>query len=189
MHHASHQLALSLTHHLRISSSTRRHSDFTRRRSHTPCSTFNLTRLRSAISCGISPSPGPLITTLTTSSCIFKRRRNHRNHSNLAQIKCVFDLHQTTWTTLIWLCTLSARSIANISALFVDSVYLCNADLFVKSETLLSDNDPVICNAIASPGFELFSCPKIARESESTPLLLFFLHSFIGYDSYNTDMV
>ena len=39
---------------------------------------------------------GPLITTLTTNSCTLKRRRrNHHNHSNLAQINCVSDLHQT----------------------------------------------------------------------------------------------
>ena len=39
MHHASYQLALSSTHHLGILSSLRRHSDFTRRRLCTPCST------------------------------------------------------------------------------------------------------------------------------------------------------
>ena len=48
--------ALSSTHHLGISSSKSRHSDFTRRRSYTPYSTFNLTRLRSATSGDISPS-------------------------------------------------------------------------------------------------------------------------------------
>ena len=73
-------------------------------RSYTPCSTFNLTRLRSATSCDISPSPGPLITTLTTNSCTFKCRRKNQNHSNLAQINCVSDLHQTTTAILIWLC-------------------------------------------------------------------------------------
>ena len=50
MHHASYQSALSLTHHLEISSSTRRHGDFIRQRSYTPFSAFNLTRLRSAAS-------------------------------------------------------------------------------------------------------------------------------------------
>ena len=54
------------------------------------------------------------------------------------------------------MCTLNARRIANTSALFADYVYQCNADLFVKTETLLSDNDPVICDAIASPGFKLY---------------------------------
>ena len=77
---------------------------FSRWRSYTPYFTFNLTRLRSAASCGISPSPGPLITTLKTTSCILKCRRNHRNHSNLVQIKYVSDLHQTTTAILIWLC-------------------------------------------------------------------------------------
>ena len=48
---------------------------------------------------------GPLITTLTTNSCTLKcRRRNHHNHSNLAQTNCVSDLHQTTTAILIWLC-------------------------------------------------------------------------------------
>ena len=69
--------------------------------------------------------------------------------------------------------TLNARSTANKSALFADYVYQCNADLFVKTETLLSDNDPVICNAIASPGFKLFSRPKSARESGGTRLFIF----------------
>ena len=73
-------------------------------RSYTPYSTFNPTRLRSATSCDISPSPGPLITTSTTNSCILKCRRNHRNHSNLAHIKYVSDLHRTTTAILIWLC-------------------------------------------------------------------------------------
>ena len=50
MHHASYQLVLSLTHHLEISSSTRRHGDFIRQRSYTPYSAINLTRLRSAAS-------------------------------------------------------------------------------------------------------------------------------------------
>ena len=50
MHHTSYQSALSSTHHLEILSSIRRHSDFTRRRSYTPYSAFNLTRLRSAAS-------------------------------------------------------------------------------------------------------------------------------------------
>ena len=53
------------------------------------------------------------------------------------------------------MCTLNARSIANKSALFADYFYQCNADLFAKNETLLSDNHPEICNAIASPGFKL----------------------------------
>ena len=45
---------------------------------------------------------GPLITALTTNSCTLKRRRrNHHNHSNLAQINCVSDLHQTTTAILI----------------------------------------------------------------------------------------
>ena len=48
------------------------------------------------------------------------------------------------------------RCIANTSALFGDNLYQCNVDLFVKTETLLSDNDTVICNAIASPGFKLY---------------------------------
>ena len=58
------------------------------------------------------------------------------------------------------MCTLNDHSIANKFALFADNFYQCNADLFVKNETLLSDNDPVICNAIASPRFKLFSFPK-----------------------------
>ena len=75
---------------------------------------------------------------------------------------------------------LNARSTANKSALFADYVYQCNADLFVKTETLLSDNDPLICNAIASPGFKLFSRPKSARESWGTLLLFIFVTVLLG---------
>ena len=73
------------------------------------------------------------------------------------------------------MCTLNARSIANKSAFFPDYFYQCNADLFVKNETLLSDNDPVICNAMASPGFKLFSFPKSTREGGDTRLLFIYL--------------
>ena len=73
------------------------------------------------------------------------------------------------------MCTLNARSIANKSALFPDYFYQCNADLFVKNETLLSDNDPVICNAIASPGFKLFSFPKSTREGGVRFFCLLFI--------------
>ena len=71
------------------------------------------------------------------------------------------------------MCTLNARSIANKSALFADYFYQCNADLFVKNETLLSDNDPVICNAMASPGFKLFSFPKRWGYASSVYLFIF----------------
>ena len=92
MHHAIYQSALSSTHHLGISSSTRRHSDFTRRRSCTPY--FTLTSLAFSQQLVATLVAGPLITTLTTDSFTLKRRRrNHHNHSNLTQIKCVSDLH------------------------------------------------------------------------------------------------
>ena len=102
MHHASYQSALSSTHHLEISSSTRRHSDFIRRRSYTPY--FTLTSLAFAPHLVATLVAGPLITTLTTNSCTLKhRRRNQHNHSNLAPIKCVSDLYQTTTAILIGL--------------------------------------------------------------------------------------
>ena len=92
MRHAIYQSALSSTHHLGISSSTRRHSDFTRRRSYTPY--FTLTSLAFAQQLVATLVAGPLIATLTTNSFTLKRRRrNHHNHSNLAQIKCVSNLH------------------------------------------------------------------------------------------------
>ena len=73
------------------------------------------------------------------------------------------------------MCTLNARSFANKSALFAEYFYQCNADLFVKNETLLWDNDPVICNAMASPGFKLFSFSKSTREGGDTRLLFIYL--------------
>ena len=83
MHHASYQSTLSSTHHPEISSSTRKHSDFIRRRSYTPY--FTLTSLAFAPQLVATLVAGPLITTLTTNSCTLKRRRrNHHNHSNLA---------------------------------------------------------------------------------------------------------
>ena len=66
------------------------------------------------------------------------------------------------------------------SASFVDSFYKCNADLFVKTGTLLSDNDLVICDAMTSPAFKLFSCPKRARESLGTPIPFTFLTALLG---------
>ena len=90
------------------------------------------------------------------------------------------------------MCTLNDRSIANKFALFADNFYQCNADLFVKNETLLSDNDPVICNAIASPGFKLFSFPKSTCKGGGTLLLfifIFFFNSSLGYYSFNTSTI
>ena len=69
---------------------------------------------------------------------------------------CIRSLSDNNGYTHLTVSTLNARSTANKSALFADYVYQCNADLFVKTETLLSDNDPVICNAIACPGFKLY---------------------------------
>ena len=60
MHHASYQSALSSTHHLEISSSTRRHSDSTCRRSYTPY--FTLTSLAFAPQLVATLVAGPLIT-------------------------------------------------------------------------------------------------------------------------------
>ena len=72
------------------------------------------------------------------------------------------------------MCTLNARSFANKSALVADYIYQCNADLFVKNETLLSDNDPVICNAMASPGFKLFSSTPKGGDTRLLFIYLFF---------------
>ena len=117
---------------------------------------------------------GPLITTLTTNSCTLKRRRrNHHNHSNLAQINWVSDLHQTTTAILIWLCARWMLALLPTNLRYY--IYQWNADLFVKNEILLSDNDPVICNAIASPGFKVFSFPKSTREGGGTLLLFIYL--------------
>ena len=78
------------------------------------------------------------------------------------------------------------RCIANTSALFADNLYQCNVDLFVKTETLLSDNDTVICNAIASPGFKLYLIvPRVLVKVRYASSVYFF-NSFMEYDSYNT---
>ena len=93
---------------------------------------------------------------------------------------CIRSSSDNNGYTHLTVCKFNARSIANKSALFADYVYQCNANLFVKTETLLSDNDPVICNAIASPGFKLFSRPKSARESGGTLLLFIFVTVLLG---------
>ena len=82
--------------------------------------------------------------------------------------------------------TLNTRCIANKSALFADYVYQCNVDFFVKTETLLSDNDPVICNAIASSGFKLYLIVPRVLVKVGVRFFCLFFNSFMGYDSYNT---
>ena len=66
-----------------------------------------------------------------------------------------------------------ALLLINLHYLLITSIDV-NADLFIKTETLLSDNDPVICIVIASPGFKLFSFPKSTREDGGTLLLFIF---------------
>ena len=105
---------------------------------HTPL----LTSLAFAQQLVVTLVAGPLITTLTTNSCTLKRRRRtHHSHSNPAQINWESDLHQTTTAILIGLC---ARW--TLALLRTNLRYLLIT--FIKNETLLSDNDPVICNAM-----------------------------------------
>ena len=93
---------------------------------------------------------------------------------------CIRSLSDNNGYTHRTVSTLNARSTANKSALFAGYVYQCSADLFVKTETLLSYNDPLICNAIASPVFKLISRPKSARESGDTLLLFIFVTVLLG---------
>ena len=68
---------------------------------------------------------GPINTTLATNSCTFKRRRrNHHNHSSLAQINCVSDLHQTTTAILILLGArqMLALLLINLQYLLITSI-------------------------------------------------------------------
>ena len=116
------------------SSSTRSHRYFT----YTPnsVSTFNPARLRLTTSGDISPNLGPPITSFTTNRPAVQHRSHyHSDRSNLVQINCVSDLHLRTSATHLTVCTLNARSIANKSALFVDYINECKADLCAITET------------------------------------------------------
>jgi len=69
------------------------------------------------------------------------------------------------------MCTLNVRSIANKSALFVDYINECKADLVAITETWLSDSDSAVCYKITPPGYKLFLCPGSDRRGGGTALL------------------
>ena len=162
------------TRHLGFSSLTRSHCYFTSRISHTPnsVSTFNLSRLRLTTSGDISPNPGPPITSFTTNSRAVQHQSHyHSDSSNLVHINCVSDLHLRISVTPLTVCTLNAQSIANKSALFVDYINECKADLCAITETWLSDNDSAVCHETTPPSYKLFHCPRSDRRGDGTALL------------------
>ena len=162
------------TRHLGFSSSTRSHRYFTSRISYTSNSAFafNLTRLGVTTSGDISPNPGPPITSFTTNGRAVQHRSHyHSDRSNLVQVNCVSDLHLRTSATPLTVCTLNARSIANKSALFVDYINECKADLCAITETWLSDNDSAVCHEITPPSYKLFHCPRSDGRGGGTALL------------------
>ena len=67
-------------------------------------------------------------------------------------------------------------------ALLPPNLHYCNADLFVVTETLLSDNDSV-CN-LQCDEFTclqaIYSCPERAREIKGTLLPFIFLTALLG---------
>ena len=69
------------------------------------------------------------------------------------------------------MCTLDIRSIASKSALFVDYINECKADLFAITETWLSDNDSAVCYEITPPGYKLLHCPRSDRRGGGTAIL------------------
>ena len=87
------------------------------------------------------------------------------------QINCVSDLHLRTSATHLTVCMLNTRSIANKSALFVDYINECKADLCVITETWLQDNDSAVCYKITPPSYKLFHCPRSERRGSGTALL------------------
>ena len=112
------------------------------------------------------------ITSFTTNSRAVQHRSHyHSDRSNLVQINCVSDLHLGTSATYLTVCTLNARSIANKSALFVDYINECKADLRAITETWLSDNDSAVCYEITPPSYKLFHCPRSDRRGGGTALL------------------
>ena len=116
-----------------------------------------------------SPNPGPPITSFTTNSRAVQHRSHyHSDLFNLVQINCVSDLHLRTSSTHLTVCTLNARSIANKSALFVDYINDCKADICAITETWLSDNDSAVCHEITPPSYKLFHRPRSARRGGGT---------------------
>ena len=87
------------------------------------------------------------------------------------QINCVSDLHLRTSATPLTVCKLNACSIVNKSALFVDYINECKADLCEITETWLSDNDSAVCHEITPPSYKLFHCPRSDRRGGGTALL------------------
>ena len=119
-----------------------------------------------------SPNPGPPITSFTTN----RRAVQHRSHyhsdcSNLVRINGVPDLHLRTSAPHLTMCALNVCSIANKSALFVDYINKCKADLFAITETWLLDNDSAVCYEITPPGHKLFHCPRSDCRGGGTALL------------------
>ena len=57
------------------------------------------------------------------------------------------------------------------SALFVDYINECKADLCAKTETWLSDNDSAVCYKITPPCYTLFHFPRSDRRGGGTALL------------------
>ena len=112
-------------------------------------------------------------TTETKSSSRLGRGLNSGplNYNSNSSINCVSDLPLRTSATHLTVCTVNARSIANKSALFVDYINECNADLCAITETWLSDNDSAVCHAITPPSYKLFHCPRSDRRVGGTALL------------------
>ena len=70
-------------------------------------------------------------------------------------------------------CSLNARSIKNKSAMFVDYLYDCKADLFAITETWLSVNDSAVCKEITPSGFKLLHSPRRSDRKDGGTALLF----------------
>ena len=68
-------------------------------------------------------------------------------------------------------CLLNARSLKNKTAAFVDYVQDCKADIFVITETWLTQNDAVICTEITPAGYRLLHRPRADRVGGGTALL------------------
>ena len=86
-------------------------------------------------------------------------------------INGVPDLHLRTSAPHLTMCALNVCSIANKSALFVDYINKCKADLFAITETWLLDNDSAVCYEITPPGHKLFHCLRSDCRGGGTALL------------------
>lgn len=88
---------------------------------------FNVARLRLVTSGDIDPNPRISSSTTIHSGSL---RNESQNLSNVVRINCDADHRLRSPSRSLTVCSLNSRSIKNKSAMFVDYLHDCKADLF-----------------------------------------------------------